>query len=330
MTFVKAEPMTMPFKASCYGPPGSGKTLTALLMAEGLCALDRRRIAVVDTELGTKTYRVKNTARKVHPEPFDFDVLATRSLSKILEDVKRLDPEVHGAIILDSVSHIWDAAREAWEAKHPNEDDIPLRAWSSIKRPYRELMRFLIDAPFHVFILGRQKSLFEEKAGRLENIGVGMRAESETQYEPDTCFRFEQLGKRGEDEGVIAIFCEKDRYSVLSGRTFTMPTFKVLEALLPFIGSDAPPTEDDTERAERDGELLDGSEKAKEKTEKSGGIFADLQAKVAATTGMSELGAVFAEIKKLRRHLVAEHLNALRVLYEQRRDRLVSETAGDI
>ena len=90
--FQKAMPEQAALKVSMYGPPGSGKTFTALLMAEGLVNRDGKRIAYVDTEHGTDFYAKAVPARSVHPEAFDFDALYTRSLSKTLEAVQALDP----------------------------------------------------------------------------------------------------------------------------------------------------------------------------------------------------------------------------------------------
>jgi hypothetical protein len=319
----------MPLKLSAYGPPGSGKTLTALLFAEGLATWRKKRVAYVDTELGTKTYRRKNPARHVHPETFDFDAINTRSLSDILEAVKALDPKEHGVIVVDSISHVWDAAREAWESKNPGAKDIPLRAWGDIKRPYKELMRFLIQAPFDVLICGRQKNIFEEQDGRLTNVGVGLRAEGETQYEPDVCLRFEMVGRRGDEEGVVTIFCEKDRYSILSGRTYSNPTFKVIETLLPFLGDEAPTIDDEDERAAKDGDLLDdAAQKSRERESKSETHFREIQAEIAVALTLESLGAARAKANKAKRSMSEDHINALRLLFETRTAELNKATVG--
>lgn len=123
--FKKAEPLASPLKMSMYGPPGAGKTFTALLFAEGLATYRGKRIAVVDTEYSTKTYRCTVPARRIHPTAFDFDVVDTRSLQETLKAVRSLDPNTHGVLVLDQISRLWDAAREAYAAKNPDQDDIP-------------------------------------------------------------------------------------------------------------------------------------------------------------------------------------------------------------
>ena len=85
--FVKAKSEQAFFKAALYGKPGSGKTLTSLLWAEGLAVRDGKRVALIDTERGSDFYLLDIPERTVHPKAFDFDRLITRSLMETLEAV---------------------------------------------------------------------------------------------------------------------------------------------------------------------------------------------------------------------------------------------------
>ncbi|HET6497289.1 MAG TPA: AAA family ATPase [Thermoleophilia bacterium] len=322
----KAVPIAAPLKMSVYGPHGSGKSLTSLLFAEGLAKWRKKRVAYIDTEYSTKTYRQANPLRQVHPEEFDFDVADTRSLADALSEIKNLDPKVYGVIVLDSITRLWDAAREAWISANPEKRDIPINAWSAIKRPYKELMQIMMQGPFDVIITGRQRTVFETVDGRMENAGVAMRAEGETQFEPDICLRFEMYGRRGED-GVVSCFAEKDRYGVLSGRTFSSPTFAVIEPLLPFLGDSSPKSQTDEEAAEIDSDLM-GNDKAEKKIAKSQGLFREFSAKLLGCNDVTELGSISAEMKKAKRYIVAEHQNALRELYLSARDRTAAPEGG--
>src|SRR5690606_3691856 len=97
--FRKAKAEQAAIKAGLYGPAGSGKSLTALLLAEGLAKLSGKRIAYVDTEHGTAFYAQTVPDRKVHPDAFDFDALYSRSLTEIISSVKALDPAVYGVVV---------------------------------------------------------------------------------------------------------------------------------------------------------------------------------------------------------------------------------------
>src|SRR5207244_1079403 len=95
----------------------SGKTFTALLLAEGLAGGSGRRVAVLDTEQGTAFYSQPVPSRKAHPESFDFDVLHTRSVTEALSALHSLDPATYGVVVIDSIRHLWDACRNAYAGK---------------------------------------------------------------------------------------------------------------------------------------------------------------------------------------------------------------------
>ena len=54
--FQKPEPLKAALKVGLYGPAGSGKTFTSLLIAEGLARHAGKRVAYIDTEQGTAFY----------------------------------------------------------------------------------------------------------------------------------------------------------------------------------------------------------------------------------------------------------------------------------
>jgi hypothetical protein len=324
MAFKKAEPKQAFLKLGLYGPQGSGKTFTALLVAEGLAAKAGKRVAYIDTERGTDFYAQAISKRGIHPDAFDFDALYTRSLSDVLAAVKGLDLKTHGVVVVDSISHLWDAAIAAYEGKQTSIGTIPMNAWSKIKKPYKELLARLLDLPVHVLILGRQKNVFENDAkGDMVKVGVAMRAEGETEYEPHICCRFESKRKAdGTLEGVLMIV-EKDRSGVLHGRTIPNPSFATFEPLLPYLGAQQAVSEDPDEVAARDSELLSDSEsKAKDKAAKSNEHYVAMNARITGAQTLDELSSVASEIKKLKRYLTGEHEQALRLVYTSRHETL--------
>lgn len=306
ITFQKAKPMQAFFKAAVYGEPGSGKTYTTLMQATGLADHSGGRIAYVDTERGTDFYT----------EKFDFDAIYTRSLADVQEAVESLDPKTHSVIVIDSISHLWDAAIAAYEGKRTrNEaaDGIPMHAWGTIKKPYRKLIRWLMDCPFHVFILGRQKNVFEDDdKGNMKKIGVALRAEGETAYEPHLCCRMEarQSTKDSSKFTYVSVY-EKDRTGLLAGRTFPNPSFKTIECVMPLLnGSKQAQSEDPDDVAAKDSALLDKEEAAKEA--KSADILKACQELVEKSKNMKELGDVIEQCKAKKRYMVKKDEAVLR------------------
>jgi hypothetical protein len=104
-----------------FGPAGSGKTFTSLLIAEGLARHTDKRIAFLDTEMGTAFYGQTVPQRPVHPQGFDFDVLRTRAITETLAAVRGLDSTHHSVVIIDSISHLWDACRNAYTGRRPGQ-----------------------------------------------------------------------------------------------------------------------------------------------------------------------------------------------------------------
>lgn len=327
VTFAKAAPQQAKLKIGIYGPPGSGKTFTALLIAEGLARTDGKRVAFVDTERGTDFYCQNIPSREVHPEAFDFDAIYTRSLSDVLKAVRSIDTDVYGVVVIDSISHIWDAAIEAFEGGKTSKGTIKMNDWGSIKKPYKDLIRFLLDSPLHVLILGRQKNIFENDAnGEMKKVGVGMRAEGETEYEPHICVRMEQ--KKG-DKAPYAVF-EKDRTGIRAGQTVPSPTFKTFEPMLAYLGATQAKSEDPDDVAMRDSELHreDGAKSA-EREAKSNQLMSEFNARIVGATDLATLGGIGKEIGKAR-GLLDPQRDALRAMYEEKRKTLVAQTAPEV
>ena len=180
--FRKAKAEQAALKMGIYGPPGSGKTFTSLLIAEGLAKLSGKGVALVDTEHGSDFYCQKVPTRAIHPEAFEFDALYTRSIMETVTAIKALDANQYGVVIIDSVTHLWQACIEAYGGRQTSAGTIPMHAWGKIKKPYKELMTTMLGSPLHVVICGRQGVEYatDEETDELKAIGVKMKAEGET------------------------------------------------------------------------------------------------------------------------------------------------------
>lgn len=321
-TFQKARAEQAALKLSLYGPPGSGKTLTSLLIAEGLAALSKKRIAYVDTERGTDFYCKDVPARKVHPKAFDFDALYTKSLTEVLEAVKGLSAQTHSVLVLDSISHLWDAAKAAYQGRMTKAGTIPGHAWGKIKAPYKELMHVCINSPLHVLILGRQANDFaeDEETGEMKAAGVKMRAEGETQFEPHVCIRMDPYKDKSKRSHIISAFVEKDRSGVLTGQFIDWPTFDNLaKPLLPFLGTTQAQVQSDEDTAAQDAEALEKAERQKES--RSLKVRADFEMKMKKAESREALEVVGKTIAAEKRNLLPVDLEAVRHTYQSNMDR---------
>lgn len=98
--FVKATRKQINLRVAFCGPTGSGKTYTALLLAEYLAKQTGKRIAVIDSE--------KGSAEK-YADRFDFDhlILDTFEPEKYIAAIK-LAAESGYILVIDSLSHAWE------------------------------------------------------------------------------------------------------------------------------------------------------------------------------------------------------------------------------
>lgn len=327
--FRKAKAEQAALKMGIYGPPGSGKTFTSLLLAEGLAALVGKRVAYIDTERGTDFYCQAVAGRAVHPEAFDFDALYTRSLTEAIASVKALKSEEYAVIVLDSVTHMWEAAMAAYGGRTTSIGSIPMHAWGKIKKPYKELMALLLSSPLHVLICGRQKNLYEtdEETEELRMTGVAMRAEGETAYEPHILIRMESARpKKSGEIGVTVAYAEKDRTGVLAGRTFVNPTFDALcKPLLGLLGVTQADINADGAAA-LDAEALAAQEQAR--IESSAKHLRSMSARIDLAETTADLKAIGKEITpKLKAEMLPADVATLREKYTGREAALKGQTA---
>lgn len=313
--FRKAKAEQAAIKCGLYGPSGSGKTFTSLLFAEGLTRLAGGRCAFVDTERGTDFYCKAVPDRGVHPEAFDFDALYTRSLTETTSAIRQLNPKEHTVIVVDSITHLWEAARAAYSGKMTKIGTIPFTGWAQIKKPYKELINHLLNCPQHVFICGRQGNDFaEDESGELKRVGVKMKAEGETPYEPHILLRMEAI-RKGQGLATITAFAEKDRTGVLAGKTFSSPTYaSVMLPIVKLLGGTQAQMPDEDATAGQDAEALTEQDAERERTSKR--LFESYIARITLAETAEDLRAVGVEITPaLKKQLTTAHVSELRESY---------------
>lgn len=317
--FRKAKAEQAALKIGLYGTPGSGKTFTSLLMAEGLVRGTNKRIAFVDTERGTDFYCQSVTQRKIHPEPFDFDAIYTKSITEVISAVKSLKKEEHGVVVIDSVTHIWEACMAAYGGNTTRQGSIPAHAWGGIKKPYKELMSTLLSMPQHVIICGRQGNDWDtDENGQMTKVGVKMKAETETPYEPHILIRMESNVDQEKLTHEIRCYVEKDRTGILMGKFVVNPTFDSLcKPLLHLLGDKQAAIKSSDEVAALDAENLLEFERVRE--QESSDLMRQYEARMKLSMTQKDLEAVSKELTpEIKKKMLTAHTEALRAIYLER------------
>lgn len=320
--FQKPQPLKAALKMALYGPAGSGKTFTALLLAEGL-ARDQR-VAFIDTEQGTAFYNQEVPGRQHHPKAFDFDVLHSRSITEVLAALRTIDPARHGVVVIDSISHLWDSCKNAYSGKLTRQGSIPFHAWTTIKKPYRDLMHLLLTARYHVLICGRQAVEYgeDEASGELAAIGYRLRAEGETGYEPDVLLRLEQRRTKREPRAIPVAHVEKDRTGVLAGRSIPWPNYdSVAQPLLGLLGPTHSPPPSDEEVSRQDTETLAREEADRDR--QSGALASGYTERFQTARTPAELNRIGLELTAaVKARLTGPDLERVRRAYGSRQGEL--------
>lgn len=328
--FRKAKAEQAALKMGIYGPAGSGKTLTSLMVAEGLAQVTGKRVAVVDTERGTDFYCQTVPTRSAHPEAFDFDALYTKSLMETLQAVREIDTATHGVVVLDSVTHLWEAAIAAYGGRQTSAGTIPMHAWGKIKKPYKDLMSFLLSSPLHVIFCGRQGTEYatDEETEELKAVGVKMKAEGETPYEPHILIRMECLKpKKSNEVATYVAYAEKDRTGVLAGRSFINPTFESLcKPVLPLLGGVQAKVATSDETAANDAEAMADAERGR--VEMSAKLLREFKARIDLADGAAALKEIGKSITpQIKSQMLPADVAELRDYYQARESGKVAEVA---
>jgi hypothetical protein len=211
-----------------------------------------------------------------------------------------------------------------------------MHAWGKFKKPYQDLMANLLSSPMHVLICGRQGTEYEtnEETDELKAVGVKMKAEGETPYEPHILIRMEALKPKKTNElATIIAYAEKDRTGVLAGRSFVNPTFNSLVApLLGLLGDTQAKisTSDETGAIDAERLAVDEASRVQQSTE----MLRQWKAKIELVVSQDELKNLGKEITpQLKARMTPNDVASLREAYQNRESALkgvsVASTAVD-
>jgi hypothetical protein len=235
-------------------------------------------------------------------------------------------------LVIDSITHVWQAAIEAYTGRKTRADTIPMQAWAKIKKPYKDLMAAILSCPQHVIICGRQGVEYEtnEETDELRAIGVKMKAEGETPYEPHILIRMEAIKpKKTNEVANIVAYAEKDRTGILAGRSFLNPTYDSLcVPLLGLLGANQAQVETEDQTAVKDAEALAKLEAAKE--EKSQELLREFSARIDLAKTVEDLKGIGKEITPAKKaDMLPSDVATLREKYQAREAHLAGQVTRE-
>jgi hypothetical protein len=212
--FQKAIKHEAKLRLAIAGPAGSGKTYTALTIAQSLA--NGGKIAVVDTEHGSASkyadlfsFDVDEMDPPYHPDRF-------------VDAIREAAEAGYSVIVLDSLSHAWNGTGGLLEIV----DQIAARstikntfiAWKEGTPIQNRLIETMLQADLHIIATIRQKQdyVLEQDGGKQKPVKVGLAAVQREGFE----YEFDVVMNMDIDNvGVIV----KTRCSALNGGVYRKP-----------------------------------------------------------------------------------------------------------
>lgn len=252
----RSVPTQKSLKAGFFGPAGSGKSLTSMLVAIGLSKQyhDGAAIGMMDTEDQSSFLEPICSAEGV-----ELRVVKSRAFVDLVEAVTEAEQSGCCAFICDSYSHVPRELEDALKEK---------TGYVGRKLPWHHREQFFAvweswiiqmrQSPLHMFLNGRLSFDWddvESEAGQTEKVKVGtkMMGDSQAGYEPDLLIEMDAIRdslvrtkttktKRGQMKHAAVVL--KDRWMALNGKTIVWPDLNdyaqgdyeaVYKAFLPHI-----------------------------------------------------------------------------------------------
>jgi DNA polymerase III delta prime subunit len=219
-SFQKATKENIKLRMALYGPPGCGKTYTALQLASCL----GKRIGLIDTEYGS--------SRK-YADLFDFEVLKLSKFgpSQYYNAIASAEESGFDYLIIDSLSHAWYAELEA-----VGSDD---RNWARIRPLERQLWDKISSSSCHMIVTMRSKVEYVHGNAGIQGIttvrmiGTNPIQREGCEYDFDICGLMD-------DQNTLTV--SKSRCHEISGGVYPKPAKELANTIQAWLNGTIPPS----------------------------------------------------------------------------------------
>ncbi|MGW4728901.1 AAA family ATPase [Streptomyces shenzhenensis] len=236
-TFAPATRETAKARIALQGPGGSGKTKTALRMAERLA--DGGSIGVVDTERGSaKKYAIVPGRPDLGGHEFGHVPMAFCSPENLIAAVRAAEEARIAVLIVDSWSHFWAGkggllARVEEESKKSTNKGGKFTAWAPVNDLEQDMLDALLNFPGHVIVTMRTKNDYEMEGKKVTKVGVKTVQRDGAEYE------FDVVIDMIEGTGTVT----KTRYEPLYNASVHHPGEDFAEVILEQLGQGIDPVQ---------------------------------------------------------------------------------------
>jgi hypothetical protein len=286
--FAVATKKKLKAKISLQGPPGSGKTRSALAIGKRLAGGDMSKVAVLDTEERSASL-YSNDFQFVEPSPRISEPFHPDKVIQFLEGCVAAGLEV---AIVDSATHFWNGPggmlelvdEEVRNQKAKGWKTDSHSAWKEVDKVYKRFVRALISAPIHVIICLRAKTEvvkdIDEKGKQVVR-KLGMAAEMRDSF----AFEMSIEGMLNTEHDLII---GKTRCPLIDGKVFHKPGAEFADLVLQWLNDGA---------SEDEAKVQTAPESSPQVASAGGARVESMRARAIAATTREELKALYLEAK---------------------------------
>lgn len=232
--FQPAQSTSAYLKMGIMGKQGAGKSFTAAKVTIGLVQHLKeigspdaaKPVAFFDTEKGSDWLIPIYKAAGV-----ELMVAKERSFAKLLEAVRWAEANA-SALVIDSITHPWRELLESY-MKKKQRSFLQIDDYGYVKGPHgwAQFTDLFLNSKLHIIMAGRagdETEQYTDENGKrqFEKVGVKMKTEAETGYEPDLLVLMEREMNLRTNAITHRAYVMKDRSDKMDGAEIDDPDFK--------------------------------------------------------------------------------------------------------
>lgn len=218
--FKKAKRASRKLRMAIAGIAGSGKTYTALSLANRL----GKKVALLDTE---------RSSAEIYSTLFEFDVaqLSSHHPQKYVDAINEAAKAKYDVMIIDSLSHAWMGREGALDLV--SKQGKTFNAWGKVTPLQDKLLDTIMTFPGHVIATMRMKQAYEQAKddkGKITVAKIGLA----TQQREGIDYEFDLFGVM---DALNNLTVEKSRCPALAGKLFAQPGEELAGIILQWLKS---------------------------------------------------------------------------------------------